>query len=269
MKKTRSIGAAAVVMVSVLALPSIAGADPGEWAVLTKIALWLAHIQSFVEKIKGKEEDISTHLNRIWPDNARKAIGTFIQPVQSIKSDLEKMSCAWHISPRLQLLDMSLFKGGSFCRNEYQMIFGRPIPGAEQDIDEYQDMASVEALRAAGEFAVKSEQWSEQANWLTAETLAGSADVEDPDDPNSRYSVGYSQRLAALAAAQLSNFLVEDGKLTEKELKREQLAIDRKWRDHRLQSTWAVTVYRAIGGETPPTFDDSPPMPMPSPEGNQ
>lgn len=233
--------------------------DPYTTSILLGIARWLNGIAVTVHNIAGTAEDIRTHLHRIWPDNVIRPIQTYIEPVLSVKRDLERMSCAWRISPRLQLLHRGLFNGGKFCKPEFQAVFGAPVPGPFEDIEEYEDMNAVDTLRDVGDFTTKSDRWAEETRWLTHETLGGVPWGIDPaDDPLNKFSVGYSQRLAALGAAQVGNLMVEEGKLTAKELRREQIRINRKWYEHRLRETWALMVYGALGHNRAPIFNEGP-----------
>ena len=85
----------------------------------------------------------------------------------------------------------------------------------------------------------KSPRRATEAALLAYEAIQG----RDPWDPTKPYSPGYSQRLSALAAAQLGNVMVETGDTQTAMLELDQEALNDKRRRRLLDHQSAALVY--------------------------
>src|SRR5207247_7813886 len=101
----------------------------------------------------------------------------------------------------------ALFGGGSFCRSDWNLVFGPPPPTIDWDLESYYDWSAVRRLNLIKTRNEKGSRRASEAAWLAHEAIQG----RDAWDPTKPYSPGYSQRLSALAAAELGNVMVEMG----------------------------------------------------------
>src|SRR5690349_19724446 len=112
----------AVVVAALLAVVPRAGADPGSWAELGEILFWLGRIDSALRGINETVDDLRERYFLVYPQQVIERIQTFFEPVDSIKEEVEKLACNWQFTPRVEALHLALFKGGSFCRKEWQLL---------------------------------------------------------------------------------------------------------------------------------------------------
>src|SRR5512138_1950962 len=197
-----------VVVAFVLLLrPEISSADPGSWAALGQIIAWLQQMDQTLQEMNSRVEGIRTKLADVYPRDVLQAIQIVLEPVDSIKAEVEKLACNWRFTPRVEQLRLALFQGGSFCRRDWNALFGAPTVTADWDLEHYYDWSSVRRMNLIRTRNEKGPQRTQEAAWLAFEATQG----RDPLDGDSPYSPGYSQRLSALAAAELGNVMVETG----------------------------------------------------------
>ena len=230
---------AALVVLVLLFGSSGASADPTNWGQLTQIVLWLQRIDDTLKNINGVVEDIRHKLGVVYPARALQQIETFFEPVDSIKQELEKLACNWRFTPRVEKLRLGLFGDGAFCRSDWNLLFGPPVPGVDWDLESYYDWSAVRRLNLIKTRNQKSPRRATEAALLAYEAMQG----RDPADPTKPYSPGYSQRLSALAAAQLGNVMVETGDTQTAMLELDQEALNDKRRRRLLDHQSAALVY--------------------------
>src|SRR5262249_96385 len=129
------------------------------------------------------------------------------EPVRSIKDEVDQLACGWKFTPRVERLRLALFAGRSFCRSDWNLLFGGPAPTIDSDLGDYYDWSSVRRLNLIRTRNGKGAGGAGEAAWLADEAIRG----RDAWDYTKPYSPGYSQRLSALAAAELGNVMVETG----------------------------------------------------------
>ncbi len=238
-------------VVTVLLLGSSgASADPTSWGPLTQIVLWLHEIDQTLRDINGLIDDVKQRLFIVYPEAALRKIETVFQPVDSIKREVEKLACTWKLTPRVQRLRYALFGGGSFCRSDWNLVFGPPVPAVDWDLESFYDWSAVRRLNLIKTRNEKSDLRAGEARWLATEALKG----RDPWDPTQPYSPGYAQRLSALGAAELGNVMVEMGDTQTAMLDLDQEALNDKRRRRLLDHQAASLVYASLAGlqGTPP-----------------
>lgn len=231
---------------------SAASADPTNWAQLTQIILTLQRIDATLADINDLVDGVKQKLFIVYPEGALRRIETFFEPVDSIKREVEKLACAWKFTPRVNRLRGALFAGGSFCRSDWNLVFGPPVAGAGWDLESYYDWSAVRRLNLIKTRNEKSALRADEAHWLATEALKG----RDPWDPTQPYSPGYAQRLSALGAAELGNVMVEMGDTQTAMLDLDQEALNDKRRRRLLDHQAATLVYAGLT-----TLRDSPPDP--------
>jgi len=198
---------AALVVAAVLFGSSGASADPSNWGQLAQIIAWLKRIDGTLKDVNELVDKAKDTLFIVYPAGALRTIRTAFEPVDSIKVELEKLACNWRFTPRVDRLRLALFGGGPFCRSDWNLVFGPPPPMGNWDLESYYDWSAVRRLNLIKTRNEKSPVRAEEAHWLATEALQG----RDPLDSTKPYSPGYAQRLAALAAAELGNVMVETG----------------------------------------------------------
>ena len=230
-------------VVAVLLLGSSgASADPSNWAHLAQIILWLQQIDQTLRDINGLVDDVRQRLSYVYPAAALRRIETVFEPVDSIKKEVEKLVCTWRFTPRVNRLRLALFGGGSFCRSDWNLVFGAPAPTIGWDLESYYDWSAVRRLNLIKTRNEKSDLRADEAHWLATEALKG----RDPADPRKPYSPGYAERLSALGAAELGNVMVETGDTETAMLELDQEALNDKRRRRLLDHEAATLVYAGL-----------------------
>jgi hypothetical protein len=219
-----------------------ASADPTNWAQLGQIILWLERIDQTLRDINDIVDGVKEKLAIVYPNGALRQIETFFEPVDSIKREVEKLACSWKFTPRVNRLRLALFGGGSFCRSDWNLVFGPPTATVDWDLESYYDWSAVRRLNLIKTRNEKSSLRADEAHWLATEALRGRPDL----DPAKPYSPGYSQRLAALGAAELGNVMVEMGDTQTAMLELDQEALNDKRRRRLLDHSAAVLVYAGL-----------------------
>src|SRR5262249_40170826 len=164
-------------------------------------------IDETLHDLNGAVDDIRGNLAQVYPEAALRQIETLFEPVDSIKDEVEKLACSWRFTPRVEKLRLALFAGGPFCRSEWNLVFGAPVPIVDWDLQSYYDWSAVRRITLIKTRNEKGPRRATEAAWLAHEAIQG----RDAWDPTRPYSPGYSQRLSALAAAELGNVMVEVG----------------------------------------------------------
>lgn len=230
-------------VVAVLLLGSSgASADPSNWAQLGQIILWLQRIDQTLRDINDIVDTVKEKLLIVYPNGALRQIETFFEPVDSIKREVEKLACTWKFTPRVNRLRLALFGGGSFCRADWNLVFGPPVATVDWDLESYYDWSAVRRLNLIKTRNEKSTLRADEAHWLATEALKGRPDL----DPSKPYSPGYSQRLSALGAAELGNVMVEMGDTQTAMLELDQETLNDKRRRRLLDHSAATLVYAGL-----------------------
>jgi hypothetical protein len=236
-------------------------ADPSNWAQLAQIIVWLERIDGTLRDINEFADRIRHKLYIVYPENVLQHIETFFEPVDSIKMEVEKLACSWRFTPRVERLRLALFGSRSFCRDDWNVVFGPPTPTIDWDLESYYDWSAVRRLNLIKTRNEKSARRADEAHWLATEAVKG----RDPWDPSKPYSPGYSQRLSALAAAELGNVIVEMGDTQTAMLELDQEALNDKRRRRLLDHHAATLIYLGLWtlqGSTPEgeevSFGDQP-----------
>lgn len=233
---------AGLAVVVLLLGSSRVSADPSNWAQLTQILLWLERIDSTLRDINDVSDKVKDKLFLVYPENVLRTIETFFEPVDSIKREVEKLACPWRFTPRVDRLRLALFAGGSFCRSDWNLVFGAPTLTVDWDLESYYDWSAVRRLNLIKTRVEKSARRSDEAHWLATEAVKG----RDPWDPSKPYSPGYAQRLSALAAAELGNVMVEMGDTQTAMLELDQEIVNDKRRRRLLDQQAAFLIYAGL-----------------------
>jgi hypothetical protein len=230
----------AVLVILVLLLgPSSSSANPANWAHLAQIIAWLQQIDRRLATVNNLVDDIRTRLESVYPQAALRQIEIVLEPVDSIKAEVEKLACNWRFTPRVEQLRLALFQGGSFCRRDWNALFGPPTITPDWDLEHYYDWSAVRRMNLIRTRNEKGPERVAQAAWLAHEAVQ----AQDPLDLTKPYSPGYSQRLSALAAAELGNVMIETGDTQTAMLELDQEALNDKRRKRLLAHETAVFVY--------------------------
>ncbi len=230
----------AVLVIVVLMLGSrSSSADPANWGQLAQIVAWLRQIDATLANVNGLVKDIKTKFADVYPRDVVRQIGTALEPVDSIKTEVEKLACNWRFTPRVEQLRLALFQGGSFCRQDWNALFGAPTLTVDWDLEQYYDWSAVRRLNLIRTRYEKGPERAAEAAWLAREAGLG----RDPLDGTKPYSPGYSQRLSALGAAELGNVMVETGDTQTAMLELDQEALNAKRRNRLLAHESAALVY--------------------------
>ncbi len=229
---------AVVVTVLLLLGPRSSSADPTNWASLAQIIAWLQQINGTLNEINGLVEGIRTSIATVYPRDVLRQIEIVLEPVDSIRAEVAKLACNWRFTPRVEQLRLALFQGGNFCRRDWNALFGAPTLTADWDLEHYYDWSAVRRLNLIRTRYEKGPERAEQAAWLAREATLG-RDALD----GTPYSPGYSQRLSALAAAQLGNVMIETGDTQTAMLELDQEALNDKRRKRLLAHESASLVY--------------------------
>lgn len=217
-------------------------ADPTNWGQLTQILVTLQRMNQTLSEINSLVDGVKQKLSIVYPDGALRTIATVFEPVDSIQREVRKLSCSWKFTPRVDRLRLALFGGRTFCRSDWNLVFGAPVAGAGSDLESYYDWSAVRRLNLVKTRNEKSAMRAEEAHWLATEALKG----RDPLDPTQPYSPGYAQRLSALGAAQLGNVMVEMGDTQTAMLDLDQEALNDKRHRRLLDHQAATLVYAGL-----------------------
>ena len=213
---------------------------------LARLLAELQRVYAVVRNIHGVAEDINVRLRDVWPARALWPLQQYLEPVDSIRDEIRRLSCSWQFSPRMERLRLGLFQGQPFCRREWEGVFGRTPRTRTADLEEYYDWSSVRRLNGLASHVEQNQKWSAQAYWLTSEAQKGTFNPGEERGPDGR--PGYAQRLAALGAAQLGNLMVEAGKLQAHQLDLAQERLNERRRRERADAAFALFSYTVAGG---------------------
>jgi hypothetical protein len=219
--------------------PSTSSADPASWGQLGQIIAWLQQIDRTLAQIESRVYAMRTKFADVYPRDVLRRIDIAFEPVDSIKAEVEKLACNWRFTPRVDQLRLALFRGGSFCRRDWDALFGAPTLTADWDLEHYYDWSAVRRLNLIRTRYEKGPERAAEAEWLAREAMAG----RDALDGTKPYSPGYSQRLSAMAAAELGNVMVETGDTQTAMLELDQEALNAKRRNRLLAHESAALVY--------------------------
>ena len=236
---------ALLALVTVVAAPSFADTT----AELVRLLAEYQRALRVMRNISGVAEDIRTRVRDAWPDRALWPLEQYLEPVNSIRDEVSRLSCSWQFSVRMERLRLGLFDGKPFCRREWQAIFGRAPRTRTADLDEYYDWSAVRRLNAYSTHVTQNAKWSAQAGWLTREAQRGTFNPGEDTGPEGR--PGYAQRLSALGAAQLGNLMVETGKLEAHQLDLAQERLNERRRRERVQAAIGLFAFDQLAGADP------------------
>jgi len=230
---------AALAILVLLCGPSVSSADPGSWAHLAAIVAWLQQIDATLRQVNDDVAGIKTVIDDMYPQDVLRQIEIVLEPVNSITQELQKLACNWRFTPRVEQLRLALFQGGTFCRREWNSLYGAPTLTVDWDLEHYYDYSSVRRMNLIKTRNDKGPQRVAEAEWLANEAQRG----RDPLDTSDPYSPGYSQRLSAMAAAELGNVMVETGDTQTAMLELDQEALNDKRHKRLLANEAAALVY--------------------------
>ena len=219
-----------------------ASADPSNWAQLAQIIVTLQRMDQTLRDINDLVDSVKEKLFIVYPQGALRRIETVFEPVDSIKREVEKLACTWRFTPRVNRLRLALFGGGSFCRSDWNLVFGPPTATVDSDLESYYDWSAVRRLNLIKTRNEKSALRADEAHWLSTEALKG----RDPLDPTQPYSPGYAQRLSALGAAEIGNVMVEMGDTQTAMRDLDQEALNDKRRRRLLDHEAAAFLYAGL-----------------------
>jgi len=235
--KRRYLAALAILLL--LVGPSTSFADAGSWAHLAAIVAWLQQIDATLRQVNDDVAGIKTVIDDMYPQDVLRQIEIVLEPVNSIKQELEKLACNWRFTPRVERLRLALFQGGIFCRREWNSLYGAPTLTVDWDLEHYYDYSSVRRMNMIKTRNDKGPERVAEAEWLAFEAQKG----RDPLNATDPYSPGYSQRLSAMAAAELGNVMVETGDTQTAMLELDQEALNDKRHKRLLANEAAALVY--------------------------
>jgi hypothetical protein len=182
-------------VLAVLLLGSLAtSADPTNWGQLAQIILWLQQIDRTLRDLNVVVDDIRGNLAQVYPEAGLRQIETLFEPVDSIKEEVEKLACNWRFTPRVEKLRLALFGGGSFCRSDWNLVFGPPPPTIDWDLESYYDWSAVRRLNLIKTRNEKGARRAVEAAWLAHEAIQG-RDAWDPVKPRSETYAVYDDEL--------------------------------------------------------------------------
>jgi hypothetical protein len=135
----------AVVVIGFLLLGSSgASADPTNWPQLAVIIQWLQRIDGTLRASTTLRRTSREAQQRLSLGSLRR-IETYFEPVESIKDEVAQRP-ATGSSPRVERLRLALFAGGSFCRSDWNLLFGSVAPMMDSDLENYYDWSAVRRL---------------------------------------------------------------------------------------------------------------------------
>ena len=147
--------------------------NPVELALLADIVRALREAHEFLGRINRTAEEARRLMREMFPTEALQQIRTLFRSVRSIQKEIEQLACSWRFSPRVEGLRLGLLRKGPLCRDQYQGVFGAPLPGPDRDLEELQQWAANRRLNVVASTIEASEQWTTTAERLGAETRQG------------------------------------------------------------------------------------------------
>jgi len=257
------------VLVSSLAvgmpLPAHAGIlpDPGtaaELLQLVQITQILGDIYAFLHKINAAVSDTRTRLATHFPLQALQGISTIFTVARSIEDEITDLSCRFNFSLRGATIPKLLQGLGTFCKKEYEFLFGVPLPGPDQDLREMEHWGGAIRYNQAADVVQRTQGLVADAQDLEDQARAAG----NPSDPNNPYSVAYSARLQALAAADALKAAASANSLAAADVWAAQEDLDATRREDwhrdnvaRLMKTW-MTQYQSVMPASPPNLSEAP-----------
>ena len=194
----------------------------------------LADINDLADGVKEK-------FALVYPENALRKIADRLRAgrLDQARGREARLPLAIHTSG--EQAAVALFGGGSFCRSDWNLVFGPPVAGGlgPRELLRLVRRPALNLIKTRNE---KSPLRADEAHWLSTEALRGreSWDLTQP------YSPGYSQRLSALGAAELGNVMVEMGDTQTAMLDLDQEALNDKRRRRLLDHEAATLVYAGL-----------------------
>lgn len=147
--------------------------DPVEIALLAEIYRALVEVYRILDQINGFVQDFRDLQQTMFPREALDELKMLFRSVNSVTEEIEKMSCAWRFSPRVDGLRLGLLRKGPLCRSEYQRLVGRLVPGIDSDLAEMRQWNAVRRLNTVASTFEASRDWTAAANRYGAITRAG------------------------------------------------------------------------------------------------
>lgn len=176
-------------LVSTPALADLFPFDPIKVILLTRIATTAARIYSAVTNMVTVAQEMKERQQVMFPDRVLDRIESYFQDVRSIEEEIARLACEWRFSPRTLQLRDGLLRRATLCKEAYQRIFGKPVSGFDQDLDEYTQWAAVRRLNTAASTFEADAQWTETAAELGRRAREAGT------------SVGEASRIGALTSA--------------------------------------------------------------------
>ena len=227
--------------------------DPVELGLLGQILAAIEKADAWLRDIDDAVFATKEHLNEVWPGRAFEEISYVFGEARTIRQEIDGLACGWSFSLRARKLWDGLFRGVSFCKPEFRLVYGAPPSYYAQDLDEAYDWASTLTTAQVSDWVATADEDEADARWLIREARRG----RDASDPNSPYGPGYSQRLSAVAAARLAEELHRAGDMEAADLRETLLRSNSARFRARKEIDLAVASYALVAGQPP--FADGPP----------
>lgn len=183
---------AALLVLTLLATPALANffpVDPVKVFLLTKIATTAARIYAAVTNMVAVARDMKDRQQAMFPDAVLDRIDSYFQEVRSIQDEVADLACNWRFSRRTLGLREGLLRKARLCKEAYQRVFGKPVIGPGEDLDEYTQWAGVRRLNTVASTFEANAQWNEAAGELAHRAREAGT------------SVGEATRIGAIASA--------------------------------------------------------------------
>ena len=170
---------AAVLAAVLLFGPGIPGAsgaiipDPFELILLARIQAALVQAYQFLRDINATVQEFRDLMAQMYPQEALDQLRMLFRNVNSIQEEIEKLSCDWRFTPRVEALRLGLLRKGPLCRSEYQRFAGAPVPGLDADLAELRQWNAVRRLNTVASTIEASKNWAAAANRYGSLTRTG------------------------------------------------------------------------------------------------
>ena len=183
---------AGLLVLTLVATPAAAGlfpVDPIKIVLLARIAATAAKIYSAATAMVSVARDMKDRQQAMFPDAVLGRIESYFQDVRSVEDEIAELACSWRFSPRTLELREGLLRRASLCKEAYQRVFGKPIPGPDEDLDEYTQWTAVRRMNTVASTFEANGQWTEASGELARRAREAGT------------SVGEATRIGAIASA--------------------------------------------------------------------
>jgi len=139
--------------------------DPVEAGLLAKIAAILEAIEQLRMRVMAQiQAQISTRINAYaFPNRLFDPIRATANSVLDVRSELQRMACAWPMSARTRSLSDLFWDRTRFCRGEFQWVWGSHEKFWDGPIQETNDYIAAMTANMISERAEKT-----STSWVSA-----------------------------------------------------------------------------------------------------